>query len=605
MALGGRDFAFSLVSWSLTAATVAGIADLLSRGVLGAALLIPAMLVLAVVAGLVIGLVGRLVAKLDDDALARWVASTAPAVGSLAAVAILPTLGGQLWIMLVGGALGTALAVFTRPSLAPTPARVRSARDIFRGAARFIDNRTSEDEPDAMIASLKKMIVDCEMEVGTKDTTTARLLSLVADFLVSEQQWKGAQALYQRALNIFLGSKDCAKETALVYHNLGVLYLRMGQPDRGIASCEKALSYSNQPLDVARMEDVRARLWAEQGDFQKAAESGEKSLQTLRDKLGDSHQKTLEVTALLAEYYGKGGDGVRARELLDEVLALREKAGVPEDETSLEMRARLAAMEGNVEAFLPLLEPLRIYGGARHPWAKTIVQWCLPHLLAPDWDEATLAFWTALAQNDQTAARSALHAAPEAKLQVDRSGWSVLHWCAFWGYEQIFESMVFHERGPVDMGHAPASLVAARWGQRKMLMALLKRGVEPTAVDAQARNVGHLAAMAGDAKTLAALPEEGVGLEEVDSSGQTPLHLACLYGRSEAVLELIALGVDLGQPTEDGRSPLHLAVESGSPHTAQALLNNGAKLKDKRALLERARQLGHDGMIEILEAMAC
>ena len=28
--------------------------------------------------------------------------------------------------------------------------------------------------------------------------------------------------------------------------------------------------------------------------------------------------------------------------------------------------------------------------------------------------------------------------------EVDQSGWSVLHWSAFWGFDRLFESLVFH-----------------------------------------------------------------------------------------------------------------------------------------------------------------
>lgn len=571
---------------------------------MGAALLLPAMLVLGVIGGLVVGLWGRLVRGLDDDALARLVSRAYLPFGALAAVILLPFLGSGLVWLGVGACVGAVLAILSRPSAQPSAARVRAARDLYRAAARLIQSRSVEDDTDALTAQLKSYLVDCEMEVGSRNTTTARMLSLVADFLQAEEKWNGARALYERALKIFKSCQDCAAETALIYHNLGVLFLRIGEPDRGIASCEKALSYSNQPLDMARMEEVQARLWASRGEFDKAVESAAKSLDTTREKMGESHHKTLELTAMLAEFSGRGGDGATARGLLTEVLRLREQAGLPEDATSLEMRARLAAMEGAAEKFVALLEPLRLYGGPKHPWARTVIQWSLPHILLGGWDQPTASFWTALAEGDLTLAKTLLGSAPEAGIEIDRSAWSVLHWVAFWGHDQMFDSLVFHGNVPVDLGPIPATLVAARWGRRKMLMALLKRGVNPAAVDEQGRGVVHMAALAGDAKTLAALKDEGLDLEARDKSGNSPLHLACLYGRSEAVLELICAGVQLSRLTEDGRSPLHLAVESGSPLTAQALLNNGARLKDKDSLLARARQLGHDGMIEILETLA-
>lgn len=149
----------------------------------------------------------------------------------------------------------------------------------------------------------------------------------------------------------------------------------------------------------------------------------------------------------------------------------------------------------------------------------------------------------------------------------DRAGATVLHLAANRGYEELFVDLLGRFEGPdVEDASGSTPLDEACWrGQAGIVKILLARGA--------------------DAK------------RKHPRSGLQPLHVAAQKGAADVAALLLAAGADANALDGDGVMPLETAMRMRFVPLAEALLKGGAKLADRRKLLEAAVTNGHADMI--------
>ena len=171
---------------------------------------------------------------------------------------------------------------------------------------------------------------------------------------------------------------------------------------------------------------------------------------------------------------------------------------------------------------------------------------------------------------------------------TDKEGMTLLHHCAFRGNheianyllsqgalvdEEISEAMADNN----DRGCTPL-LLAAKYGQPKMVNLLVRKHADIRSKDANGRTALHLASVGGYLYVVTILIKNGAEIDALDIEGQSALHLAAMRGFSEIVSELIACHVNINiKAVSDGKTPLHWAAIAGDTRSLELLLDNGAR----------------------------
>ena len=119
---------------------------------------------------------------------------------------------------------------------------------------------------------------------------------------------------------------------------------------------------------------------------------------------------------------------------------------------------------------------------------------------------------------------------------------------------------------------------AARYGNTKILVALLDAGADFSARDKNGNSPLHVVAEYGDAEMVADLLRAGAEIENRNNLGVTPLFDASL-GNMSTLTSLLDAGADIKARMNDGRSPLHFMVIRGTAEMIAVLLSAGAEIE--------------------------
>jgi ankyrin repeat protein len=117
---------------------------------------------------------------------------------------------------------------------------------------------------------------------------------------------------------------------------------------------------------------------------------------------------------------------------------------------------------------------------------------------------------------------------------------------------------------------------SARDGDVRGARALLAKGADPNAAEADGSTALHWAVEHDQAELTSALLAAGARARVVNRHGIAPLHLAATNGSAGIVRQLLAAGADVNGATPGGETPLMMAARAGDADTITVLLEKGA-----------------------------
>jgi ankyrin repeat protein len=120
--------------------------------------------------------------------------------------------------------------------------------------------------------------------------------------------------------------------------------------------------------------------------------------------------------------------------------------------------------------------------------------------------------------------------------------------------------------------------LAAHYGQREAMEALLRAGADPRAVSTnRLRNTAlHAALAGGQTEAAERLLEAGIDVNTPDANGHTALHLAAEDGSLAAISLLLNRGANVRASNKGGMTPLDFAVKQGNAAAQELLRRAGA-----------------------------
>jgi ankyrin repeat protein len=140
--------------------------------------------------------------------------------------------------------------------------------------------------------------------------------------------------------------------------------------------------------------------------------------------------------------------------------------------------------------------------------------------------------------------------------------------------------------------------------------ALLDRGEDVKAAEADGTTALHWAAQRDDAATVALLLDAGADASAANRFKVTPLELAATNGNAEIVERLLAAGADANARSREGQTPLMSAALNGRVGAVDALLARGADVhawetyRGQTALMLAAGEGNVDAMRSLIAAGA-
>ncbi len=602
-----------IVPAALITAGLGSLASICTFNILLGLVMVPGTAVIMAAVGLGVGAFTRFVLKKSTQMVQDATILAGLIVGGALALVFLTYLGANpVWAArgaLVGALGGVGYLGY------------RTERSLSRNlAARRVENRLEEvlrtTSPESLADSLKELLLDCEMALGSLDPTTARVVRHIADAYRARQRIDVAETLYKRVLYVYQEySGDTTLEQSQLLHEIATMYLAKEDTSSAIPVCRRALSLreskeSQNSLGVARIRWTLAQLYAGNEKYREAVAIGREALESIGKHFGASHPETVEACQIIALYCQEAGQTNTALDLITSVLKRQED----NQEQAGPALLKLLAVKANIETELgkkdqaaatkaKALVALKQHGGPEHPKCKEVLDEAVDLLYQPEWTEEQKAFWSSVARGEQSKAKVAIDQDATLVELVDSDGWTVFHWVAFWDMDRLLESLLFRG-GKIPNTGLPPTLVAARWGNRKTMASLLSRGAEVEARDQEGNTILHTAVLSGDTRTVEVLSHRGTKFNLKNDQGQTSLWLAASLGLDSMVVELLARGSDINLPDQQGRTPLHIAVEKGHETVIQCLVYNGARTdlqdQEQRRPKDRAAQLGFQDLVQLL-----
>ena len=130
---------------------------------------------------------------------------------------------------------------------------------------------------------------------------------------------------------------------------------------------------------------------------------------------------------------------------------------------------------------------------------------------------------------------------------------------------------------------------ATKIGDVATLRAMLSRGMDVDATDANGWTALHHAASLNRVEVVAMLIDAGANVNAHDCDGWTPLHVAAWH--NEAINLLLGAGAEVNAATRDGLTALHLAAEYELAGAVTNLVRVGADVDARDADSDTPRDL--------------
>ena len=174
----------------------------------------------------------------------------------------------------------------------------------------------------------------------------------------------------------------------------------------------------------------------------------------------------------------------------------------------------------------------------------------------------------------------------------------------------VFAIVLLMTLGAAVLAQSRTLLDAVKAGDTPAARALLARGADANAADADGATVLHWAVDTGDPELTAALLAAGARVRVANRHGIAPLHLAAANGNAAIVRQLFDAGADVDVATPGGETPLMMAARTGDTATIRALIAKGAVVdaregwRGQTALMWAAAENNADAVRLLLEAGA-
>ena len=159
-------------------------------------------------------------------------------------------------------------------------------------------------------------------------------------------------------------------------------------------------------------------------------------------------------------------------------------------------------------------------------------------------------------------------------------------------------------RPPIDFLVGPLMLAAAKTGNNKRLVSILKYIRNINFEDHRKETALHEAAYAGYQNSVLLLLTKGASVEARNEDNHTSLHHAAKNGHTDTVKLLLGAGASIEAMDKDNLTPLHYAARNSHNSTVELLLTKGASIEaidnDSGTPLHFAAQNGHTNVVEVL-----
>lgn len=428
----------------------------------------------------------------------------------------------------------------------------------------------------------------------------------------AEETYRKALSIYESLgmtgdLNYAYALRDCA----FVLESRG-----QAGPSREMA--EKALTLlqtMNRKDDVPEVLALVARNTRASGDFQSAITTYVKVKDLEIQRYGEHSAEVIETVLTTARCYRSLEKYSEALEHFKDALIRTNKADRPnrqhEAEALLEMAEVRLEQSGPPKDVEPLclgsLKVLQAYAGPKEKMLQRIaaaVKSAREKLSQPVSETEFL--WLFTQNRDKV--RDLFREQPDLVTQKDRTGWGVLQWTLFLGWDDLMRWVI--RNGAQKDGFEATVMspihVAAAWSKGSSITFMHEAEVALDVVGPQGWSPVHFAAYHGRQDCLEQLIARGCDAKRVDQSGRSALHLAAEQGQHDAVAYLLGKELDKdGQETRGGRTPLHLAAAAGHGAVVRTLLMNGANeaIPDKQGKtpIDMAEQAGNSGLVTAMK----
>jgi ankyrin repeat protein len=127
-------------------------------------------------------------------------------------------------------------------------------------------------------------------------------------------------------------------------------------------------------------------------------------------------------------------------------------------------------------------------------------------------------------------------------------------------------------------GAAPALVEAVKSGDVATARALLAKGADANAAEADGTTALHWAVQRSDVDLVARLLRAGATVNVKNRFGSTPMFEAAVAGNAALLERLLAAGGDVESPGADGQTALMVAARTGQVEAVRVLLNKGANV---------------------------
>lgn len=231
--------------------------------------------------------------------------------------------------------LGAALAATSRPDRALV--HLSKARSLFRQLGdlwRHVEAMDWEacalhlkEDPSALPMA-ERALAECRQLDPVPAATASRILGHIGAMYVSRRAWRQALKGYEDALEA-AGSLRDLRQSALMNHNLAIVYQRTGMPGQAMVAAQRALALYSLDADrvaLARLENDLGDMLLKQGHLDLAAGH-------LNNAVSSFHELGIEARGPNYSLLGLAEIAIartrpdEAQRLLDEALAGGERLG--------------------------------------------------------------------------------------------------------------------------------------------------------------------------------------------------------------------------------------------------------------------------------------